>query len=259
MVKKRVIESMVSTDPMTKRWKATFSTGRLAYENGELRQAKNLLMRALEMAKDLPERSFSVPACEIAIAAVSLAEGKTKEAEQSLSRAVSKLEGASDFETSELLGVALRFHAEALMAGGDDRAAEKELLASIEIFQKLGADAAVQEAYSTCDLCSLYLEQGRLSQAEQRITRAIAILGNVLGPEHPEYVRADMLYCAFRPMDEESRMETVGDGLQRMEYFYGHKHPNIARAVDRYLKALKSKGDEARLKEAEERFASAMK
>jgi ATP/maltotriose-dependent transcriptional regulator MalT len=259
MVKKRVIESVVSPDPMTKRWKAKFSTGRMAYESGDLKQASALLTTALEMAKELPEKSFAVPACEIAIAAVMLAEGKTKEAEAKLSRSVAGLQGAAQFEEKELLGVALRFHAEALIAAGDEREAEKELLKSIEVFESLGVDGVVQRAYSLCDLCSVYLAQGRMSQAEQHITNAMAIFGKVFGPEHPEYTRADMLYTTFSPMSEGSRMDTISDGIQRMEYVYGAKHPNISRAVNRYLQILEGKGDKERLKEAKDRFANVLK
>ena len=40
---------------------------------------------------------------------------------------------------------------------------------------------------------------------------------------------------------------------------YGTKHPNIVRAVNRYLQALETKGDKERLQEAKARFASALK
>jgi tetratricopeptide (TPR) repeat protein len=259
MVKKRVIESVVSADPLTKRWKATFTTGRMAYETGDLRQASTLLARALEMAKELPERGFAVPACEIAMAAVLLADGNPKEAEAKLAKSISKLEGASTFEDKELLAVALRFHAEALIVTGDERQAEKDLLQSIDLFESLGNDGAVQRAYSLCDLCGVYLVQGRIPQAEQHITKAMAILGHVFSPENPDYSRADMLYNAFTPMSASTRLDTASDGIQRMQYMYGAKHPNVARAVNRYLKTLEAQGDEERLKEAHERFASTLK
>jgi tetratricopeptide (TPR) repeat protein len=259
MVKKRVIESVVSPDPKTKKWKAAFSIGRMAYESGDLRQAATLLARALEMAKELPEHGFAVPACEIAIAAVMLASGKTKDAEAKLSRSLASLEGAAGFEDKELLAVALRFHAEALLASGDEREAEKELLKSIHICEGLGDDAAVQRAYSLCDLCVIYLSQGRIPQAEEHITKAMFILSSVFGPDNADYTRADMLYTAFMPMGEGSRMDTVSDGIQRMTYMYGAKHPNISRAVNLYLKALENKGDKVRLEEAKERFATTLK
>lgn len=259
MVKKRVIESVVSEDRATKRWKASFTTGRMAYDRGQLKDARRLFSRALEGAQELPEHSFAVPACEIALAAVMLAEGKAKEAESRLSKSVSALACAAGFENKELLAVAQRFHAEALINTGDEREAEKELLKSIAVLESLGSDGAVQLAYSLCDLCGLYLTQERLSLAEQHITKALKILGNTLGPEHPEYTRADMLYAAFTPMSDSSRLDTVSDGIQRLEYAYGSRHPNIARALHRYLKVLEVKGEYERMKDVQQRFARALK
>ncbi len=257
MVKRKMTEAVTSADPKTKRWRSTFAAARMAYQTGEFRQAESLLARAFELAKELPEHSFAVPASEIGMAAVWLAERRSKEAEKRLQKCVSRLESFGDSTHRELAAVAMRFHAQALAETGDVRGAEKELLKSAEILTQLGDDACVQLAYTLCDLCGLYLTQGRFPEAEQRVTRAMHILGNVFGTEDPEYVRADMIYAVCLPMEADSRMESVKDGIGKMEYMYGGKHPNIHRALDRYFKVLEERGDTVRLQEAQKRFTVA--
>ena len=255
MVKKRVIESVTSTDMKSRRWKTLFASARLAYDAGELRQAESLLARARELAHELPEHSFAVHATEIGSAAVFIAKKKPRDAASRLRKPISTLESNPDPAHKELLGVALRFHAEALAEMGDYNEAEKELKRSVMILEEVGVDAAVQLGYSLCDLAGLYLIQSRISESHEFINSAMDILFSALGPESPEYTRADMIYTVCMFSDSPERSEVAADGIQRMEYMYGINHPNIHRAIDRYLKVLAEKGDETRLAAAKERFA----
>ncbi|MFN8554389.1 MAG: hypothetical protein U0103_23170 [Candidatus Obscuribacterales bacterium] len=254
MVKKKITEAVKSDDAKSKRWRSLFAAGRMAYETGELRQAESLLARAMELAKDIPERTFAVNATEIGTAAILLAQKRTKEAESRLRKSITTLEGESGSTLEELLAVALRFHAQALVDFGDERTAEGELKRSATILGKLGSDAAVQMAYTLCDLCGLYLVQGRISEAEKNILDAMQILCSVLGPEAPEYIRADMIYKLCLPMQSDTMLDTAADGIMQMEYFHVSKHPNIARALGRYMKVLSDRGDATRLEEAKQRF-----
>ena len=257
MVKQRMTEAVTGSDLKTKRWRSTFGAARMAYETGVFRQAETLLARAAEMAKELPEHSFAVPASEIGTAAVLLAENRSKEAEKRLQKCINSLQNYGDKPHRELLGVAMRFHAQALAEQGDARGAEKELLESAKILQDVGTEACVQFAYTLCDLCGLYLTQGRFAEAEQRITIATEILGTVFGTDFPEYKRADMIYAVCLYGDDESRMDSVRDGIVQLEYRFGSHHPNLRRALDRYFKALEERGDSARLEEAHRRFTVA--
>ncbi len=257
MVKKKITEGVTANDSKSKRWRAMFSVARMAYESGEFRQAESLLARALELAKQLPEHSFAEQTTQIATAAVYLAEDRLKEAEGRLEKSISELRTCPESTHKELLAVALRFHAQSLANRGDDRDAEKELLESANILKDLGSDGFVQWAYTLCDLCGLYVSQGRLSEAEHNIVEAMRILGVVFGTECPEYVRADMIYTVSMPMQDDTRMEAAGDGIVKMEYMYGAKHPNIKRAFDRYAKVLNERGESTRLHNLRERFCIA--
>jgi tetratricopeptide (TPR) repeat protein len=254
MSKTKITEAVTSSDPKTKRWKSLFAAARMAYETGELRQAETLLARAMELAHELPEKDFAENTTEIGSAAVLLAEKRSKEADNRLKQCISKLEAYSDNAHKELLAVALRFHAQALIDLNDERDAESELKRSADILRALGYDAKVQLAYTLSDLCGLYLTQSRFSEAQLQITHAMKIAGDTLGPDSPHYVRADMIYATAMPMMEESRLEAASDAIARMRYFYGAHHPNITRAVERYLKVLEMRGDTARLEEAKETF-----
>lgn len=256
MVKKKITEAVTGNDPQSKRWKATFAAARMAYETGEFRQAQSLLARAHELALTMPESSFAVNATDIGGAAILLGMRKPAEAAKRLEKSIVNLQGYSDHEHQELLAVALRFHAQALAEMGDERSAEKELQKSAEILEKLGPDAAVQLSFTLCDLCALYLVSGRASEAEAPIIKAMKIASNVLGPESPEYTRADMIYQLCAPMVYDSQMEQASIGIRRMEYAFGGKHPNITRALDSYFKVLAEKGDHAKIEEAKEKFGA---
>lgn len=254
MVKKRITESVTSDDAKSKRWRTLFASARMAYESGEFRQAESNLARAMELAKDIPERTFAVHATEIGTAAVWLVTNRSREAEARLSKSITSLESYSEDNCRELLAVALRFHAQTLINAGDTRAAEQALKRSALILGEIGTEASVQMAYTLCDLSGLYVIEGRISEAGKYIMDAMQILSAVCGPEHPEYARADMIYKLCLPMESGTFLDTASEGLMTMQYFYGSKHPNVARALDRYIKVLNERGDTARLEEAKLRF-----
>ena len=254
MVKKKVIESVTATDANSRRWKSLFSTARMAFEEGELRQASSLLARARELANQLPDKTFAIHSTEIGMAAILLAQKKPRDAAARLQREISKLEGDPDLHLKELLAVALRYQAQALEEMGDYNESEKLLKKSIEILEDIGVEAAVQLAYSICDLSALYIAQGRLSEAEKHMNIGLEILFNTLGPDSPEYVRADMIFVTARIPETDSRLDNALDGLGKMEMMFGKHHPNIGRAFDRYIKYLKEKGDTKRIESAMERI-----
>ncbi len=255
MAKKRVTDAVSGTDAKTKRWKTTLSAARMAYETGEFQQARNLLARAHELALEMPEGGFAVNATAVGTAAVLIASGKSPEAGKQLERVISSLQAGGDRMDRELLAVALRFYAQSLADAGDVRGAEKELQKSIEILVALGAESSVQLAYSLSDLCGLYLLEGRHSEAEVHIIKAMKIASAELGPESPEYVRADMIHQACAPMGSaEEHTDVASDGIRKMQYAFGGKHPNISRALDRYFKVLSERGDAEKLEEARQKF-----
>jgi tetratricopeptide (TPR) repeat protein len=256
MAKKRIIDAVSGTDPKTRRWKTTLAAARMAYEAGEFQQARNLLARARELTVDMPESAFALHATDVASAAVLIASGRAPEAGKQLEKTISSLQASGDRMDRELLAVAFRFYAQAQADAGNVRGAEKELQKSIEILDALGTEASVQLAYSLSDLCGLYLTLGRHSEAEVLIVKAMKIASVVLGPESPEYVRADMIYQACAPMTDEAHADVASDGIRKMQYAFGGNHPNISRALDRYFKALNERGDAAKLEEARQKFGA---
>lgn len=253
MVKKRIIESITATDSKSRRWKSLFSAARLAFETGDLRQAESLLARARELANEIPEHSFAVHSCEIGAGAILLAKAKYRDASSRLQKSLNALESHQDNAHKELLAVALRFNAQALLGMGDANEAEKTLKKSAEILEEIGVDGAVQLSYTLCELSSLYLVQGRLSEAQKYINTAMEILFSTHGPESAEYTRADMIYavCLF---GEEEAQSTTADAIGKLEYVFGKNHPFIARALDRYIKVLNEKGQTAKVEAVKERF-----
>ncbi len=254
MTKKKITEAVTSNDPKTRRWRSLFASGRMAYGVAEFRQAESLLARALELASELPEKTFAVNATEIGTAAIMIAEKRPKEAIARLEKSMNDLSNYGDSTHKELLAVALRFHAQALTDQGMDRDAENELKKSLEILKALGSDARVQYAYSLCDLGGLYLRQGRHSEAGNHILNGLQIVCEELGPESAEYTRADMIYQPCLPMSEATRMEIASDAMEKMQYVFGYNHPNIERALRGYLQVLEKRGDKEKIEETQKRF-----
>lgn len=254
MVKKRITDIVTSDDTKSKRWRSLFGAARMAYAECEFRQAESLLARAMLIAPELPESTFAENTTEIGSAVVLLAEKRTKEAIKRLKKCVHDLTGHSDRKHQELLAVALRFYAHALIESGDEQEAEKELTRSVEILKGIGEDARVQYAYALADLGGLYVRQGRYVKAQNDILKAMKIVSEELGTEAAEYTRTDMIYQLTLPMTEPTRMEFASDAIERMQYQFGAKHPTIVRALERYMMVLSERGDKEKINEAVERF-----
>ncbi|MCC7527752.1 MAG: tetratricopeptide repeat protein [Candidatus Melainabacteria bacterium] len=254
MAKKKITEGVTSNDPKSKRWRSLFAAARMAYGVREFRQAESLLARALELASEIPEKTFAINTTEIGTAAVMIVEKRTKEGIGRLEKCISNLSNYGDSLHKELLAVALRFHAQALIDQGKERDAENELKKSLEVLKNLGSEARVQYAYTLCDLGSLYLKQGRHSEAGIHVLKGLQIVCEELGTESAEYTRADMIYQLCLPMSEETRMEIASDSVERMQYAFGYNHPNIERALRRYLQVLEERGDKAKIEETQKRF-----
>lgn len=254
MVKKRITEALASQDTQTKQWRMRFACARMAYEEGNLREAENLLLRLQEPAEHLHEHAFAVNTVRVGLAAVQISEGRMEEARTNLHRTISALEGSTDPALQEVYGVALRFFAQLLIDLNEQDQAERELQKSISTFQDIGPDGAVQLAYSMSDLAGLYVMQGRLEEANQLITGAMQLLALTVGSEDKEYARADILHSLCQANDEDLLEIAEACGI-KLQYQFGAQHPTMIRALNRYVKALKERGDVARLENAKQTFA----
>jgi len=227
----------------------------MAYEQGELHEAANQLTRALELARHLSEHTYAMNTTTIGLGAVRIAMGQLKDAERLLKESMSALEGSSDKHLQKLYAIALRFYADLLSERGDDDSAERQLLSSASILEKLGPDGVVQLGYTFCDLGSLYMRQSEFPNAEQYILSAMDLIITTLGPEDPEYVRANIIYHLCHSSDDHNMIDVAEAGVTQLQFIMGSKHPHLMRTVRRYAKALIDRGDTAKLEEAKQRFA----
>jgi hypothetical protein len=88
------------------------------------------------------------------------------------------------------------------------------------------------------------------------VLSSMELLAATIGSEGPDYVRANVIYSACHAKNEEDFLGNVADAIVRLEYQHGRKHPNIVRAVRRYVKLLRDRGDEGKLAEIEEKFGA---
>jgi tetratricopeptide (TPR) repeat protein len=250
-VAKRLTDVVTSDDPESKRWRSLFTTAKMTYEAGDFRESDTLLAKARELATKIPEREFAIPSVDVATAAVWLAQHRHKEAISKLEKCISSLEKETDPQLRELLAIAKRFLAQALFEKGDAVSAEATLLESISVLRKIGPYASGQLAFSLCDLCGLYTTKNEVEKTEALVQEIMQISSQEFEPGSPEYVRSDMIYTVLRPMSHNARHDAIAEGIRKMEYSFGGKHPLIERALQRYIKVLSEEGDKERLAEAE--------
>jgi tetratricopeptide (TPR) repeat protein len=235
-------------------WKSRFAAAKGAYEMGEFRQCESLLYRAMEQAKNLKESTFATNTCHVGLGAVYIATGKLDQAREQLQAAINALSGSGDAALRELSALARRFFAEVLTESGDEEGAEDQLRSAIGILEQIGAECSVPLAYTLSDLATLYITQGKLKDGKELVFSAMDLLERALGPENPEFIRANLIYNISESKDEEEMLSQVEDGILRMQYQLGQKHPSITRALRWYLKKREARGETEQIAELKERF-----
>lgn len=252
-MQQKLTDAIASSDNETKLWKARFSAARAAYDAAEFRQCQSLLHRALEQAQKLKEREFAINTCLIGLGAVSIALGQLDEADKQLEKVIRALSSSGEPALQELYGVALRFHADVMFEKGDPDTAERELRQAMDVLEKIGTEGAVQLSYALSDLATMYVKQGKLHDAKELLASAMGLLEIAVGPDDPEYTRANVIYSICQAKDEDFLVE-VENSIVRMRYERGEKHPSMMKALRWYLKKLYECGDKERIAEAELKF-----
>lgn len=255
MTQQKITDAIASSDKETKLWKTRFAAAKGAYSMGEFRQCESQLYLAMEQAKSLKEHTFATNTCHVGLGALYIATGKPDKAREELQHAINALSGSGDPALRELYAVALRFHSQLLSDAGDYAGAETQLKQAMQILEDLGVDGAVQLAYTLSDLASVYVLMGNLQEARELIFDSMSLLESLVGPEHPEYMRANMIYNICDIENEEDRLAKAEDSIFRMQYYHGQKHPSVTRALGRYLKRRQELGENDKIEEARERFS----
>ncbi len=254
MTMHKLTDAIASTDSDTKFWKSRFAAAKGAYEIGEFRQCESLLYRALEQAKNLKESIFAINTCHVGLGAVYIATGKIDQARDQLQTAINALSGSGDPALRELTAVALRFSAEVLIESGDQKGAEEQLETAKGILLQLGTECSVPLAYTLSDLAALYVTQGKLKEAKELIFSAMDLLESCLGSQHPDYIRANLIYNICSSKNEDEVLNEVEDGIFRMQYQVGRQHPSISRAMRDYLRKRQERGEHEKIAELKDRF-----
>ncbi len=254
MIKQRLTDAIESTDSETKLWKSRFAAAKAAYARADFKECESLLNRALEEAKHLKEHRFAVNTCRLGQGALCLATDKLDEAEKHLEQVIHEISGDSDPAMKELGAVALRFHAELNSEKGNLEGAEQDLDKACEMLETLGLEGAVQLAYAMGDIAAIYIKQGALTEAGEAIIASMEVLRMTLGPESPEYVRANVIYSLCHAGNEEEFFGGIEGAIEQMTYQMGRKHPSIVRAIHWYLGKLNERGDKTKIAEIEAKF-----
>src|SRR6516165_1909456 len=140
MTNYKLTDAIASTDTETKMWKSRFSVAKAAYGEGNFKECKSLLYRALEQGQKLKEHEFAVNTCLVGLAAVDIAENKLDEAQKHLEKAIHALSVSTEPALRELHGVALRFNAHVMFLKGETNPAREEIRKAAEVLEALGPE-----------------------------------------------------------------------------------------------------------------------
>lgn len=244
MVEKRLVDAIDNDDIKTKRWKTNFTVGRMAYEEGALKEARHQLARCLNKAKDVPHKVFAESATLMGLGAVCVAAQDYKNAAKYLDKAMRISRGNPDRPVQEVYAISLRFYADMYAEQEEFSRAESLLEESIQVLEELGVDAALPLADSICDLCGILVIQGKDKQVEEYIESAMSVYRTVKGVEDIDYYRAMTIHkIASHETKEEDIEELLEETITKAAYQVSLKHPHLVRFLRRYCKFLKEKGE----------------
>ncbi len=242
-LQKKLIDAVSSHDNATRLWKARMFAAKSAYDLGDFHQCESLLHRELEAAETLSESVFTTNTCRLGLAAVYIATEQIDKAKANLEVALRTLSGRSEPELQELRAVTLRFCGEISVKDGDLESAEDQLREAVEILTDLGESCSVQCAYALSDLALLLVLTDRLSEAKELLAEAMELLEVTLGTDSSSYAEVSLLFNVCNAQDEQAMIERAEDGLVKLEYRLGIKHPHFIRAVRYYLNNRIQHGD----------------
>jgi tetratricopeptide (TPR) repeat protein len=255
-IDKRLIDAVNLDDPQAKRWKSDISVARMAYADGKLKDAERIMYRALEVAKQLKERSFAVGTCHLGLAVVCTNTDRNQEAKKHFEAALKEAKG-TDVPSQELRGVTLHYYG--LLAWDENNLGEarRMLEESMEILRDAGSPAAYFLALTLCDLSALTMEEGDFAGAQPLIKSAIEILSVVENIESSDYVKACTLFEAnAAKVDEAEFLELWLSGATKVQYQLGSTHPELVRSLNRFAKMAQKLSKQDLLDEARQRFTS---
>jgi len=166
------------------RWQALSAAGLKAYQQGRHPEAEKQFEAALEEAEGFGSRDLRIATSLNNLAVLYKLQGRYREAEPLLLRALAIREQALGSEhpdvAQSLDNLAGLYHSQ-----GYHREAEPLLRRALAIYEsRLGAEHP-GVAQSLNSLAGLYQAQGRYAEAEPLYQRALAIYEKVLGSEHP--------------------------------------------------------------------------
>ena len=255
MSRKRAIDARESKDPKFIHWKSRFKAATVAFEMGKLDEARTVIYRSLMEAESLSDKNFAVPVCHVGMAVVSMNQGKEREAKEYFEKGINALSPQSEADTRELYGAALRFYGHFHERNQDLAEAENCLRQSVAVLKELGAESAVQLAYSLADLSSILIRTGQIDEADVLIKSAIEILVATVGTDDPSYDWAKLIYQVCLNKNDRDMLEaTFEDSVTTMQYKLGARHPNLVRALSAYGEGLKKRGLTDKLEALKEKF-----
>lgn len=261
--RKRAVDARESDDPKFKLWKSRFKAVAGAFEMGvskeDLLEIRTTSYRALmeaEGLKEMKDRDFAVPASQIALAVISMAQGNLKESDELFEKGLSSLRTQSDRSCRELYAAGLRSRAMWHERNDDLQSAEACLRESIDILENTATASALQLAYSLADLCFVLLQCDQLEEAETLIHSSLELI-EATGQDDPLYDWANMLnQVCMSEHDMKSFIDTFEISVTRAEYKLGSHHPNLIRVLNAYATALKKRGMTEKFEEVQKRLVS---
>jgi tetratricopeptide (TPR) repeat protein len=226
----------------------------LGYEE-RYAEAESLFRRAAEFA-DATGMSDDLAMALNGVGNVAFRQGRYAEAIEAYSRAF-------DVKDSPYLDVTLGGSGRVFMALGRNADAEVAFARALEIRERGYGPDQFEAAVSLGDLGGLYLRQGKHSEAERLLTRAVGIIRNErrVGPAHP-FAAVALQNLAEVYVEQGRRVEAEAlfrESLSILEKTVGPTHSSIADVLERYAPLLRTLNRDAEATAAERRASAIRK
>jgi tetratricopeptide (TPR) repeat protein len=252
---KHLIDSISSDDPKNKIWKSRMAVARMAYHEGQFKDAEHLLALLLEQSKELKESTFATASTYCGLGAVCAATNRIEQAQKYYELGLNLVQASRDKADSELCAVILRFQANLLWDKDDLSGAQRNLERSVELLTAVGENGEHLLALSLCDLSFLHIIANRLDLAKPLIAKAMSIISRTSEAGSADYLRADMIYQLSIPgLDQESKYNIFLDTAIKEQYQLGSHNPHLVRALARFAVSAKESGRTDLIDLAKEHF-----
>lgn len=245
----RLVDGIESCNQTPTDCRAKLKAAQVAYRSGELQQCRYLLLAAHEIALNLKDNTFGLPACNLGLACIDFADGATHLAKNRVVSLLSYLENPVEPIQYELKAAASNLLATILIIENNLIEAEKALDVALASFLQLGATKELEQAYIYTRKALVKGLQEKFIEAQKFIEKSSLLLNNC----HEDnffniFNKAVQPVCYVTNCDD--MLDRIKECICIMQYQLDARNPELVFAVSWYLHKREQRGEDEKIIEA---------